>query len=673
MNVHPAEIVIAIQTMQALAAIVLGALLWHFHRGSGHEFLRHWALSMFALVVYLAASAGALAAFRGGPEYAGLRLALSALSLSAAYPHIVWLMIGTWEAVNQRSAGRRLEVGLISAAVALGLASALVAPFDPDAAALRSLLRIDARYLLTGVAFIVAGILLWRAQRHAGLLGAQIGADGFVLYGLQMLHIVGINVAGLAGLGTPFYAGYTGLIDFLCQTIIGLGIVVWLLELQQRRARRARHQLEHVRRHDPATGLPNRELLIEQLGEIIERTGVRRVGVISLGMNRFSRINRALGWRRTERIMRIIANRIHEAIGQRCVLGRLADRDFVIVRPTLDDEAGNRAWTERLMATLMKPLKFERDEIFVTFCAGVAMYPEDGREPETLLQHSQHALVQSARIGRDVTLYRHLDDEQSGEIEAALRFETELRRGLGEGEFELFYQPIVAVADRRISGFEALLRWNHPRHGLLAPARFLDEAASIGILDALESFAVRRALEQLREWRTRGRTGLTMAVNVSARMFQRPDLVDELTALCAELDVPPERVELEITENTALRDLPAAAGQIQALHAAGIRIALDDFGTGYSSLANLVALPVDRVKLDREFLKNVPADERQSELVAAVIMLSHRLGLEVVAEGVESAEQLEFLAGTNCEMVQGYLLQRPTAPAQSRFELESAS
>lgn len=673
MNVHPAEIVIAIQTMQALAALVLGALLWHFHRSFGHAFLRHWALSVFALVVYLFAAAGALAAYMAGPGFAGGRLALSALSLSAAYPHVVWLMIGTWEAVNQRLVAPRLERGLIVVAVLAGLASALVAPFDPDAAALRSLLRVDARYLLTGSAFIVAGILLWRAQRHAGLLGARIGAAGFFLYGLQMLHIVGINVLVLAGFAAPFYVSYTGLIDFLCQTVIGLGIVVWLLELQQRRARRAHSQLQHARRHDPTTGLPNRELLIEQLGEVIERTGVRRVAVISLGMNRYAHINRALGWRRTERIMRIVANRIHEAISQRCVLARIADRDFVIVRPTLDDEAGNRAWTERLIGTLMQPLKFEREEIFVAFCAGLAMYPEDGREPETLLQHSQHALVQSARIGRDVTLYQHLDDEQSGEIEAALRFETELRRGLAEGEFELFYQPIVTVADRRIAGFEALLRWNHPRRGLLAPARFLDEAATIGILDELESFAIRSALKQLGEWRARGRTALTMSVNVSARVFQRPDLVDELTTWCARSDVPPDRLELEITENTALRDLPAAANRIQALNAAGIRIALDDFGTGYSSLANLVELPVDRVKLDREFLRNVPADKRQSELVVAVIMLAHRLGLEVVAEGVERAEQLEFLAGTKCEMAQGYLLQRPVAPAQSRFELASAS
>lgn len=668
MDVHPAEIVIAIQIVQSAAAMVLAGLLLYFFNSFRHAFLHHWACSSLALAVYLGASAAALGLYWGGVDYAFARFACSSISLGAAYPHVAWLMIGTWEAVRQRTVSRRFELLLVGAAASLGVLSAVIGAFDPQAADLRNLVRVELRYLLTGLAFLTAGILLWRAQRGAPMVGARIGAVGFCLFGLQMLHVVGLNAAQGAGIEPPFYFSYVGLIDFLFQSIIALGIVVWLLELQQQRARRAHTELEHVRLHDPTTGLPNREMLIDQIAEMIDRTGERRIAVVSLGMNRFTMLNRALGWQRTERIMRDVSLRVHDAISQRCALGRISDRDFVIVRPTLDDPAKICAWTESLLASAIRPVQLEDQEIFVTFCAGISVYPDDAREPELLLQHSQHALVQSAQIGRDVTLFQQLEARAHGQVEATLRFESELRRGLSEGQFEMFYQPIVAVSGLQVVGFEALLRWRHPERGVLRPAAFLDEAATIGVLDALEKFALESALEQLSEWNRQGNAGLKVAVNVSARRFQHDDLVDEVVEACNRFGVASDMLDLEITENTALRDLPHAARQIAALHRVGVSVALDDFGTGYSSLANLIKLPVDRIKLDREFLAGVPNNARQRDLVGAMIGLGHRLGLEVVAEGVELASQLEFLSAHGCDLAQGYLLQHPDLPEACRFE-----
>ncbi len=669
MDVHPAEIVIAIQIVQSLAAMVLAALLLYFFNTFHHAFLHHWACSSLALAIYLGASAAALGLYWAGPGYEFARFSCSSISLAAAYPHVAWLMIGTWEAAHQRSVSRRLELSLVGAAALFGILTAAAGAFDPQAADLRNLMRVELRYLLTGLAFLTAGVLLWRAQRGAAMVGARIGAIGFCLFGLQMLHVVGLNLAQNAGYAPPFYFSYVGLIDFLFQSIIALGIVVWLLELQQQRARRAHSELEHVRLHDPTTGLPNREMLIDQIAEMIDRTGAQRIAVVSLGMNRFTMLNRALGWQRTEHIMRDVSLRMHEAISQRCALGRISDRDFVIVRPTLDDSDKICAWTESLLAIATRPVKLEGQEIFVTFCAGISVYPDDAREPELLLQHSQNALVQSAQIGRDVTLYQQLEARAHREVEAALRFESELRRGLSEGQFELYYQPIVEVSGARVARFEALLRWRHPERGVLCPAAFLDQAATIGVLDALESFALASALDQLSEWNRRGKPLLKVAVNVSARRFQHQDLVAEVVDACNRFGVAPDRLDLEITENTALRDLPHAARQINALHKVGVKVALDDFGTGYSSLANLIKLPVDSIKLDREFLAGVLNNPRQRDLVAAMIGLGHRLGLEVVAEGVESPAQLEFLAAHGCDLAQGFLLQRPDVPKACRFEL----
>jgi len=672
MEVHPAEIVIAIQLAQSLAALVLAGLLLYFFKSFRHVFLRHWACSALALAAYMAASAASLGLYWAGPAYAWARLVCSGISLGAAYPHVVWLMIGTWEAVRQRAVQRRFEWTIVGGAALFGVLSAAIAAFDPLAADLRALLRVELRYLLTGLAFLVAGALLWRAQRNVPMVGARIGAIGFCLFGLQMLHVVGINAAQRFGLGPPFYFSYVGLIDFLFLSVIALGIVVWLLELQQQRARRAHSELKHLRSHDSTTGLPNREMLIEQIAGMIDRRGVGRIAVVSLGMNRFPMLNRTLGWQRTEHIIREVSLRLHEAISQRCALGRISDRDLVVVRPTLDDPEKICEWTESLLAGAIRPVQLDEQEIFVTFCAGVSVYPDDAREPELLLEHSQHALVQSAQIGRDVTLFQQLEEQAHGEMEAALQIESELRRGLSEGQFELYYQPIVAIQGARVVGVEALLRWRHPERGVLVPAAFLDEAASIGILDALETFALESALEQLGEWHRHGRSDLKAAVNVSARRFQHDGLVEQVVKACHRFNIAPDRLELEITENTALRDLPHAARQIKALHAAGICVALDDFGTGYSSLANLIKLPVDRIKLDREFLADVLHNPRQRDVVAAMIALGHRLGLEVVAEGVEFAAQLEFLTAHGCDLVQGYLLQRPGEARACRFEFALA-
>ena len=672
MTIHPAEIVIALLAIQALGALILAGLLRYFVHAFGHRFLHHWALSVAALATYLGCSAAALTLYWAGDEYNDLRLLFSALSLGAAYPHVVWLMIGTWEATRQGEFPKRREAWLIGIAALVGVASALIAPFDPEAAGLRNLVRVELRYLATGLAFIIAGLLLWRAQRHSGLVGARLGALGFVLFGLQMLHVVGINLWHRAGHPPPFYAPYVGLLDFLFQSVIGLGIVVWLLELQKRRTHRAHDELQHARRHDASTGLPNRELLLEQITAMLQGSSASRVAVVSIGVARYSMLSQALGWQRTEQIMRRLADRIHDGVSHRCAVGRVNERDFVVARPTLDDADRLRPWCESLLSRVIRPIRVDDQEIFVSASCGVSLYPDDAASAEELLQRSQQALVQSTQIGRDLTFYHLIEPQQRSELGTALRFETELRRGLELGQFEMHYQPIVRLDDNRVVGFEALLRWRHPELGLLRPDAFLDRAANIGMLDALESFALDAALRQIAEWNRGGRAGLFVAVNVSARRFQTADLVERTLETCRAHGVDPSSLELEITENSALQDLDNSARTIAALQRAGSRVSLDDFGTGFSSLANLLKLPVDRIKLDRVFIDDTRSNPRQRELIAAMIGLGRRLGIEVVAEGVEHEDQLRFLREQGCHYVQGFLVQRQAEPSACRFELQLA-
>ncbi|NKI35281.1 EAL domain-containing protein [Wenzhouxiangella sp. XN79A] len=670
MNVQVTELVIAIQLAQCVASLVLAGLLWVFVRSFQQSFLFHWALSAAALALYLATSTAALATWWLLPEAAGLRLGLSLLSLAAAYPHVTWLLMGTWEAVHGRSLTGPRWTATVSAAALFGIATALVQPFDPEATALRSLLRVDLRYALTGVAFLAAGLLLWRAQRGLRQIGARLGAIAFILYGLQGLHVATVNLIGREGGAVPFYAGYITLFDFLFQSLMALGIIVWLLELQRLRTHRIHSQLTHARQHDPGTGLPNRTLATEQLGELMQHPGPDRIAVIAIGVNRFSLVHQALGWDQAEDMMGRIAHRIHRSLNRRCVLGRLSERDFLVLRPTLDTPEGVREWTENLLTANSQPLDIREQEVYVSLCAGVSLHPDDGNDAAALVRQAQQALVRSSRLGRNATLYRELSRRDADDDEARLKLEAELRRGLTENQFEMHYQPIIALDDHRVTGFEALMRWRHPGRGLLGPAAFLDQAAEIGIIDELEFRALQLAIGQLRTWHLdRSLRHLRMSINISAPKFQQSDLVDQILETCDQFAVAPDRLQLEITEDTAIRELQSGNDNIRALQQAGIGVALDDFGTGYSSLAHLRDLHVDQIKLDRRFLTDIDQDPRQRDLLTAMIRLVHSMGMDVVAEGVEKRDQLVFLTETGCDFAQGYLLQKPRAADLCQFRL----
>lgn len=670
MNIHPAELVIAIQLVQCIASLVLAGLLWVFVRSFQQTFLYHWALSAAALALYLACSTAALASWWIAPEWPLSRLALSTISLAAAYSHVIWLMMGTWEAAHGRALSGRRWTLLVAGAALFGVATAMVMPFAAEGAGIRSLLRIDLRYTLTGVAFVAAGLLLWRAQRGRGQVGARLGAVAFCLYGLQCLHVAGVNSWVRLGGEAPFYIGYINLLDFLFQTLMALGIIVWLLELQRLRTHRIHSELTHARQHDPGTGLPNRAMVTEQLRTMMSQPGPDRIAVISIGVNRFSLVHQALGWDQAEEMMARIAGRIHRSLNRRCVLARLSERDFLVLRPTLGTPEAVLEWTENLLTGNSQPLHIGEQEVYVSLCAGIGLYPDDSEDAGTLVRQAQQALVRSSRLGRHATLYRELSRREADDDETRLRLESELRRGLFEDQFEMHYQPIIALDDQRVAGFEALMRWRHPTRGLLTPAAFLDQAAEIGILADLELRALQLAIGQLRNWQLdRSLRALKMSINISAPKFQQPDLVAQVLDVCEQFSVAPDRVQLEITEDTAIRDLQSGTATIRALKAEGIGVALDDFGTGYSSLAHLRDLHVDQIKLDRRFLNGLDNDSRQRELVTAMIGLTHSLGMEAVAEGVEKPDQLAFLGEIGCDYVQGYLLQKPRAADLCQFRL----
>ncbi|MEM1082351.1 MAG: EAL domain-containing protein, partial [Pseudomonadota bacterium] len=539
---------------------VLAYLMLYFYRAQTREFLRYWAYSLISLAVYLITSAGSLGLFVIGDAQPYSRLVLSQMSLVAAYLHVAWFLIGTYEAAFERTVETRRRYAWLGLAIAFGLITASLVPFDPEQRVLRSLLRFELRYVLTGLAFLIAAAVLWRVQVVQKLIGIRIGAIGFCLYGLQLFHVAIVSYWHTMTGTAVFYMPYIGLLELLTTSLVSLGIVIWLLETQRLRTSMAQSELAFARTHDPITRLPNRRLLTKQLEAMLTKGNVKQIAVVSIHVNRFALVHRTFGWRQAEQLMARISNRIRSNLHSRCVIGRIAERDFMVLRPTLDDPSNVREWCEGFLKTLSRPIAMQDREFFVGLNAGISLYPLDSDNAEALMQESQRALTQSTLFGRGVVMHHHIDRMRPLADESSLQIEGDLRRAIEQKQFVMYFQPIVCSNTGQVHRFEALLRWRHPERGVLGPDEFMEEALVIGLLNELEDQAMDMALGQLKRWHKalsrRGAFGGAenethqpgLSLNLSAQRFQQPDIVFKVEQACKKHGIHPRHLELEITE-----------------------------------------------------------------------------------------------------------------------------
>ncbi len=666
------ELLIAVQAGQALFGLLLAGLLLVFLLQFRLAFLRHWALAHLALALYLGASALVLVLLALDPERSSLRLGLSIFSLCAAYVHVAGLLMGTWEATREHRLKLLTTLAWISLAIAFGAATALVSPFGESAALLRHLLRYGLVHGLTGLSFLIAAYMLWRSLTAHRLVSRLLVPTAFSLYGLHLLHLAAIG-AWMTWHDQVFgWTNYLGLLGFLLQVVIGFSFVIWLLELERRRSSDARNKAENAeqrlvrfRTHDPATGLPNRRQLQDLLSEALRLTSQRRgrIGVLAIGIHRYKLLSQALGWQRTDRLVRELSERLRQLAPADAELGRIGERDFIILLPSFGSRDKALASAERMLSAGARPIKIDEQELYLSLSGGLCFGPDDEIDAVALIEMAQQAQMQAATAGQSLAL--HQSSSAGSETHDLIRLERELRRGVDEGQFELHFQPLISIRKRRIAGFETLLRWRHPERGLLTPGTFLQEAVRLGVLDELEDQIFDQALRQLHEWQSDlALPSVSVSINLSAQRFQQPDLADKLAALISEHDIDPSGLHLEITESTAMQDFESGLNTIARLRKLGCKVALDDFGTGYSSLAHLRRLQVDYVKLDRSFIVNLEHDRHERDMIRAIVDLIHSLGMEVVAEGVENREQLGYLIACRVDLIQGYLMGQPQ-PAEA--------
>ncbi len=441
------------------------------------------------------------------------------------------------------------------------------------------------------------------------------------------------------------------------------------------RATLAARRVQQLASYDNLTGLPNRHMFVAELEHTLARA--RRSGegfaLCFIDLDRFKSINDSLGHAAGDELLKATASRLRALLRESDLVARLGGDEFVVVLEGQADRQALSAVACKMLTAVSEPLVQDGRQLWITASCGIALYPADGEDAQTLLKNADAAMYLAKAEGKNS--HQFYTEALKRRALHLFALESDLRQAVEHDQLVLHFQPKIALDTGRMLGVEALVRWQHPEHGLLPPGEFMAMAEESGLIVPLGRWVLRAACRQLRAWRDAGLAVPRCAVNLSARQFSDESLLSNVAASLADAGIEAELLEIEITESVLMSDAGRASSVLKQLHALGVHVAIDKFGTGYSSLAHLKRFAAGTLKLDRSFVDGLPEDRDNRAITQAVITLSHSLGLQVVAEGVETPEQLAFLRGLGCDQVQGFLIDHPLPAAQlaQRLRRQAAS
>jgi diguanylate cyclase (GGDEF)-like protein/PAS domain S-box-containing protein len=444
-------------------------------------------------------------------------------------------------------------------------------------------------------------------------------------------------------------------------TLRGFGKIT--RDLSERRG--SQEQLAYLAEFDPLTGLPNRHMLHDRLTKALAQAKLSGglFGCLVVDLDRFKIVNETYGHRAGDQLLNQLSARFRNHVRNADTIGRWGGDEFVVVLSSLGKGDDAALVAQKILDALSDPFMVDGRETYISAGIGISIYPKDGGDVDTLLRNADTAMYQAKEQGRNNFQF-YLDDMDQRPSQR-LQMESSLRGALERGEFLLHYQAKADLVTGAISGFEALLRWQHPERGLVPPIEFIPILEDTGAIIPVGEWVLRSVCEQIKAWQAAGITPRPVSVNVSARQFQRRDLDAVLARIIEEAGIDPAYLQLELTESLLMKDAAETARTLTRLKALGIRLAVDDFGTGYSSLAYLKRFPLDELKIDRAFIRDIVTDPSDAAIALSVISLAHSLRLKVVAEGVETEEQLGFLRTHGCDEMQGFYFSRPAQVADS--------
>jgi len=446
------------------------------------------------------------------------------------------------------------------------------------------------------------------------------------------------------------------------------GIVLTSRDITERK--HAEERAQYLANYDVLTGLPNRTLMHDRLTQAVAQAKHtrERIAVVHIDVDRFKMVNESLGHYAGDEILKAAAERLKQCKRETDTVARVGGDEFTILLRDAGRLGAVTGCASKILSEIAVPFPGASQDVFVSASVGISMYPDDAKSADELTKHADAAVHSAKTLGRNN--YQFFTQALNSEVQERMVLETGLRLALKREELYLAYQPKIDLATRQVIGAEALIRWRHPELGQVPPSRFVPVAEESGMVGQMGEWVLRTACRQIRAWQNMGLTP-QIAVNVSARQFQQYDVPQLVSTVIREAQISPQSLELELTESAVMEDAEAAIVAVEKLKQLGVGIAIDDFGTGYSSLSYLKRLPVDLLKIDQSFVRDISNDQNDAAIVRAIITLARSLGMQVTAEGVETEAQLAFLNAYGCQYAQGYLFGKPMTAAELTERMRS--
>lgn len=436
-----------------------------------------------------------------------------------------------------------------------------------------------------------------------------------------------------------------------------LGVVLVFHDVSD--ARQMAQKMTYLAEHDYLTDLPNRLLLTDRITQAISAAKRRqsKLAILFFDIDHFKRVNDTLGHEVGDQLLKVLSKKLQMCIRASDTLSRQGGDEFVVLLPELTDDAVPAEIAQKILFTIKDPISIANHELFITASIGIAVYPDDGDSVDVLTRHADAAMYHAKNSGRNN--YQFFTQEMSARVAAQLTMENSLQKAISNNELQLFYQPKVSIKTGKIIGAEALIRWLHPQWGMMMPDRFIKIAEDSGLIKGIGHWVLREACTQNKKWQDAGLPEIPIAINVSVVELHHAHFSQEVIKVLLQTGLQPYNLELEVTESVAIQSEVTVIHDLNRLKEMGVRLSVDDFGTGYSSLSYLKLLPVNTIKIDKSFIRDIQIDANDAAIVTAIIKMSQSLGLTVIAEGVETQAQLEFLKSHDCDEMQGYLFSRP--------------
>lgn len=631
-------------------ALLLCYLLWHFSRIYRQEYIKNWFAALLCFALYQSAIL-----VQGARGTAAIPVVCQFVLIFTSYAFAVLLLRGMVMARHnsQHLVARMKVLPVILLLTALALCSIVPFALTDALAGWQLYFQLYIRLLLMGILLLTAAVSLWQGMLPT--LGQRLAVCTLMLWGLLYVgNAIWLLLSERQENWSQWILLYKSAELFLLCSL-GLSLIMWLQEHERSTNEQLTEKARYLNRYDQLTGALNRDALLTLLNDNLKLDKAGPLYLLMLGLDKFNTVNESAGLKQGDEILRQLIRRFEQSVLKPALIARTDGDVFTLVITDVNNDTQLQFTIRHLQQLVEKSFVLESGTIKLSCSIGLAKFPRHAASAEQLLQKANIAFHQAKRMqSRWLEYQPGMEDETS----RLIRWETELLAAMEHNQFVLYFQPQCNARDNSIEAFEVLLRWQHPQKGFLMPGEFLPFVEQLGLNRQLDLWVLRQAVHTISQWKQL-QLHVPLAVNMSPVNFQLDGLKREIQRLLLQYKVSPDLLELEITENTAMHDMEKGSNYVLELQQMGIRVSIDDFGTGYSSLAYLRRMPIDKIKIDRSFVTDMAGNDSDMMIVKTMIKLAHGLGKRILAEGIETAVQLQLLQNMSCDAVQGYYIAKP--------------